>query len=76
MHATALAVEEEWRERLGPERLAAFRDTLLALLPGGRQSPRSRDQCGQRLVPSAGMPGGAWAAGPVPAAAGTSSPRV
>lgn len=36
MHATALAVEEEWRERLGPERLAAFRDTLLALLPGGR----------------------------------------
>lgn len=36
MRATALAVEEEWRERLGPERLAAFRDTLLALLPGGR----------------------------------------
>ena len=36
MRATALAVEEEWRDRLGPERLADFRDTLLTLLSGGR----------------------------------------
>ncbi len=30
--ATALAVEDEWRQRLGAERLARFRDTLLTLL--------------------------------------------
>ena len=36
MRATALAVEEEWRERLGPGRLAGFRDTLLTLLAAGR----------------------------------------
>jgi len=35
MRATALAVEEEWREQLGPEQLAGFRDTLLALLAAG-----------------------------------------
>lgn len=33
MHASARAVEEDWRQRLGAERLAAFRDTLLTLLP-------------------------------------------
>jgi len=32
MRTSALAVEDEWRQRLGPERLASFRDTLLALL--------------------------------------------
>ncbi len=32
MRATALAVEDEWRQRLGAERLARFRDTLLTLL--------------------------------------------
>lgn len=32
MHASARAVEESWRERLGEERLAGFRETLLALL--------------------------------------------
>lgn len=34
MRATALDVEEEWRQRLGQERLAAFRETLLTLLTG------------------------------------------
>jgi DNA-binding MarR family transcriptional regulator len=32
MRATAVAIEEEWRARLGAERLAGFRDTLLTLL--------------------------------------------
>jgi DNA-binding MarR family transcriptional regulator len=32
MRTTALAVEEEWRARLGARRLAGFRDTLLTLL--------------------------------------------
>ena len=32
MRATALAVEDEWRQRLGDERIDRFRDTLLALL--------------------------------------------
>lgn len=32
MHASARAVEETWRERLGDERLADFRETLLTLL--------------------------------------------
>jgi DNA-binding MarR family transcriptional regulator len=32
MRATALAVEDEWRQRLGAERLAGFRDTLITLL--------------------------------------------
>ena len=32
MRATALAVEDEWRQRLGAERLAGFRDTLVTLL--------------------------------------------
>ena len=34
MRATALAVEDEWRQRLGAERLAGFRDTLTTLLSG------------------------------------------
>jgi DNA-binding MarR family transcriptional regulator len=34
MRATALAVEDEWRQRLGAERLAGFRDTLITLLSG------------------------------------------
>jgi hypothetical protein len=29
-------IEEEWRARLGAERLAGFRDTLLTLLAGDR----------------------------------------
>ncbi len=32
MHATARAVEQDWRRRLGDERLADFRQTLLTLL--------------------------------------------
>jgi len=36
MRATGLAVEDEWRDHLGPERLADFRDTLVALLAAGR----------------------------------------
>jgi DNA-binding MarR family transcriptional regulator len=32
MRTRALAVEDEWRQRLGAERPASFRDTLLALL--------------------------------------------
>src|SRR6266700_6430874 len=32
MRATALAVEDEWRQRLGDERIDRFRDTLLTLL--------------------------------------------
>jgi DNA-binding MarR family transcriptional regulator len=32
MRTSALAVEDEWRQRLGPERLASFRDTLITLL--------------------------------------------
>jgi DNA-binding MarR family transcriptional regulator len=32
MRATALAVEDDWRQRLGAEQLASFRDTLIALL--------------------------------------------
>jgi DNA-binding MarR family transcriptional regulator len=42
MRVTALAVEAEWRERLGAERLARFRETLLTLLsalPSGRRYP-------------------------------------
>jgi len=39
MRVTALAVEEEWRERLGPEGLAAFRGTLLTLLAASRTGP-------------------------------------
>src|SRR2546429_945609 len=35
MRATALAVEDEWRQRLGDERIDRFRDTLLALLSDG-----------------------------------------
>jgi DNA-binding MarR family transcriptional regulator len=35
MRATALAVEEEWRRRLGAEQLASFRDTLITLLAAG-----------------------------------------
>jgi DNA-binding MarR family transcriptional regulator len=35
MRTTALAVEEEWRQRLGAEQLASFRDTLIALLSVG-----------------------------------------
>jgi DNA-binding MarR family transcriptional regulator len=42
MRVTALAVEEEWRERLGPEGLAAFRGTLLTLLAGDRTVPGSQ----------------------------------
>ena len=34
MHASARATEEDWRRRLGAERLAEFRATLLALLSG------------------------------------------
>ena len=36
MRATALALEDEWRQRLGAERLAGFRDTLITLLSDGR----------------------------------------
>jgi DNA-binding MarR family transcriptional regulator len=36
MRATAVTVEEEWRERLGAGRLAAFRDTLVTLLAAAR----------------------------------------
>ncbi len=32
MRSSARAVEDEWRERLGAEQLAGFRDTLIALL--------------------------------------------
>ncbi len=32
MHASARALEETWRQRLGAERLADFRETLLTLL--------------------------------------------
>jgi DNA-binding MarR family transcriptional regulator len=32
MRATAVTIEDEWRARLGAERLADFRDTLLTLL--------------------------------------------
>jgi DNA-binding MarR family transcriptional regulator len=32
MRATALAVEDEWRQRLGDERIDRFRDMLLTLL--------------------------------------------
>jgi DNA-binding MarR family transcriptional regulator len=35
MRATALAVEDDWRQRLGPEQLASFRDTLITLLSAG-----------------------------------------
>jgi DNA-binding MarR family transcriptional regulator len=81
MRVTALAVEEEWRERLGAERLARFRETLLTLLSalpfrGCRRYPFVRRCPPQRLVPSAGTPPGAREARPVPAAAGTSSPSV
>jgi DNA-binding MarR family transcriptional regulator len=33
MRASALAVEAEWRQRLGAEQFASFRDTLITLLP-------------------------------------------
>jgi DNA-binding MarR family transcriptional regulator len=36
MRAIALAVEHDWRERLGAEELARFRATLLALLADAR----------------------------------------
>ncbi len=36
MRATALAVEDEWRQRLGAEQLASFRDTLITLLSAGQ----------------------------------------
>ena len=41
MHASARTLEEAWRERLGDERLAEFRETLLTLLsaPGRSSSP-------------------------------------
>ena len=32
MRSSARAVEDEWRERLGAEQLAGFRDTLITLL--------------------------------------------
>jgi DNA-binding MarR family transcriptional regulator len=32
MRASASALEDDWRERLGAEQLASFRDTLLTLL--------------------------------------------
>jgi DNA-binding MarR family transcriptional regulator len=32
MRASALALEDDWRRRLGPDRLAEFRDTLTILL--------------------------------------------
>ena len=32
MRSSARALEDDWRDRLGAERLAAFRDTLLTLL--------------------------------------------
>jgi DNA-binding MarR family transcriptional regulator len=32
MRTSARALEDDWRDRLGAERLAAFRDTLLTLL--------------------------------------------
>ena len=35
MHASARALEESWRLRLGVERLDEFRATLLALLAAG-----------------------------------------
>lgn len=35
MRTSALAVEEDWRRRLGAEQLASFRDTLLTLLSAG-----------------------------------------
>ncbi len=35
MRATALTVEDEWRQRLGAEQLARFRDTLVVLLSAG-----------------------------------------
>ena len=35
MRASALAVEDEWRRRLGPDRLASLRDTLVTLLSAG-----------------------------------------
>lgn len=34
MRATAVALEDEWRQRLGAGQLDSFRDTLIALLPG------------------------------------------
>ncbi len=36
MRATALAVEDEWRQYLGAEQLASFRDTLITLLSAGQ----------------------------------------
>ena len=33
MRASAGTVEDEWRQRLGAEQLARFRDTLITLLP-------------------------------------------
>ena len=35
MRATALAVEDQWRQRLGAEGLASFRETLITLLSPG-----------------------------------------
>jgi DNA-binding MarR family transcriptional regulator len=35
MRSSARATEDAWRQRLGPERLAAFRETLLMLLSHG-----------------------------------------
>ena len=36
VQAIAREIEGEWRERLGTERFAAFRDSLLTLLPAAR----------------------------------------
>jgi DNA-binding MarR family transcriptional regulator len=35
MRATAVAVEDDWRKRLGAGQLASFRDTLITLLSAG-----------------------------------------
>jgi hypothetical protein len=35
MRATAVAVEDDRRKRLGAEQLAGFRDTLITLLSAG-----------------------------------------
>jgi DNA-binding MarR family transcriptional regulator len=52
MRATALAVEDEWRERLGAEQLARFRETLIVLLSaaslGAVVSRRAEQPCGPR----------------------------
>ena len=42
MRTTAMTIEDEWRARLGAERLAGFRDTLLTLLAGGPSRGEAR----------------------------------